>query len=312
MSELFRDKVFLDSIDLIEIYGPNNSKINLIKSYFPNLKVLPRGIEVAIQGTNSDIEKFKFYFIKIINFIKENKSIDSSDINYLMQNKFINESSFKSDVLFFSSDKSIVQPKTINQKKMISLLEKNSLLFSIGPAGTGKTYVAVALAAQALKEKKIKKIILTRPAVEAGENLGFLPGDLYDKLSPYMRPLYDALNEMFSKDKLDVFFKKNQIEIVPLAFMRGRTLDNAFVILDEAQNTTINQMKMFLTRMGPLSKFIICGDVSQVDLPKNQTSGLLHASNLLESINGIGCVEFNDQDVIRHELVKNIIKAYKK
>jgi len=311
MGELFRDKVILDSIDLIEIYGPNNSKIDLIKSYFPKLKVLPRGVEIVLKGTKSDIDKFKFSFMKIINFVKENKSINTSDINYFMQNKLIDESSFKSDVLFFSSDNAIMKPKTINQKKMISLIEKNSLLFSIGPAGTGKTYVAVALAVQALKDKKIKKIILTRPAVEAGENLGFLPGDLYDKLSPYMRPLYDALNEMFSKEKLDVFFTKNQIEIVPLAFMRGRTLDNAFVILDEAQNTTVNQMKMFLTRMGPLSKFIVCGDVSQIDLPKNQISGLLHASNLLQSINGVGCVEFNDQDVIRHELVKNIIKAYK-
>ena len=195
---------------------------------------------------------------------------------------------------------------------MINAILDNNLIFALGPAGTGKTYMAIALACKALKEQNVKKIILTRPAVEAGENLGFLPGDLYDKLSPYMKPLYDSLYDIFEKEKLNFYLKNNQIEIVPLAFMRGRTLDNAFVILDEAQNTTIQQMKMFLTRMGPSAQFILCGDVSQIDLPKSQQSGLLHASNLLKDIKGVSIIQFSDKDVIRHKLVKSIIKAYKK
>jgi phosphate starvation-inducible PhoH-like protein len=195
---------------------------------------------------------------------------------------------------------------------MIQLSYQNNLLFVLGPAGTGKTYTAIALASKAFKEKQYKKIILTRPAVEAGENLGFLPGDLYDKLSPYMRPLYDALNDIFEEKKLTTYLNNNLIEIVPLAFMRGRTLDNAFIILDEAQNATIEQMKMFLTRMGPSSQFIICGDVSQVDLPPNQKSGLIHATKILNNIKNIGFIKFDEHDVIRHTLVKHIIKAYKK
>ena len=312
MSELFKDNFFVESIDLIELYGPNNTKINFIKSHFPELKIYPRGVEIFIEGSKSDVERFKASLNKIIDFIIVNKSISNNILKNIIQSKSIDDSLLHLQSTIYSTNKIIIHPKTINQKKMISLIDKNSLLFSIGPAGTGKTYVAVALAVQALKEKKIKKIILTRPAVEAGENLGFLPGDLSDKLSPYMRPLYDALNDMFSDEKLDSYFKKNQIEIVPLAFMRGRTLDHAFVILDEAQNTTINQMKMFLTRMGPHSKFIVCGDASQIDLPMNQVSGLLHAYNLLQSVKGIGTVKFNDKDVVRHELVKNIINAYKK
>ena len=216
------------------------------------------------------------------------------------------------DFFLSANNGNVIKPRTISQREMVMLSEKNNLLFSVGPAGTGKTYIAVALAVRALRNKEVKKVILTRPAVEAGENLGFLPGDLYDKLSPYMRPLYDALNDMVSKEKLNLYMEKNQIEIVPLAFMRGRTLDKAFVILDEAQNTTINQMKMFLTRMGPASKFIICGDVSQVDLPKTQKSGLVHATKILKPLEGIGVVKFNEKDVIRHQLVKSIIKAYKK
>jgi phosphate starvation-inducible PhoH-like protein len=216
------------------------------------------------------------------------------------------------NIVFFGKNGIKIKPKNINQNKLVELSFKKELLFVLGPAGTGKTYISIALAVKALKEKKIKKIILTRPAVEAGENLGFLPGDLYDKLSPYMQPLYDSLNDMLSKEKLNYYMTNNYIEIVPLAFMRGRTLDKAFVILDEAQNTTINQMKMFLTRMGASSRFIVCGDTSQIDLPKNQESGLIHASRVLQSINSIGFINFDEKDIIRHELVQSIIKAYKK
>ena len=215
-------------------------------------------------------------------------------------------------MLLVRKNGSAIVPKSVSQKNMINAILDNNLIFALGPAGTGKTYMAIALACKALKEQNVKKIILTRPAVEAGENLGFLPGDLYDKLSPYMKPLYDSLYDIFEKEKLNFYLKNNQIEIVPLAFMRGRTLDNAFVILDEAQNTTIQQMKMFLTRMGPSAQFILCGDVSQIDLPKSQQSGLLHASNLLKDIKGVSIIQFSDKDVIRHKLVKSIIKAYKK
>jgi len=311
MAKSIKEKIILESISPIDIYGPKNCNINFVKSYFPDLKILARGVEIQISGPSASVKKCNLLFSDIINYLHKYKSINTDDIVNILE-KGTQQVAWSSDILFFGHNKSSVQAKSENQSKMISLLGINTLLFVTGPAGTGKTYVAVALAVQALREKKIKKIILTRPAVEAGENLGFLPGDLYDKLSPYMRPLYDALNGMLSKEKLDSFLKNNQIEIVPLAFMRGRTLDNAFVILDEAQNTTINQMKMFLTRMGPFSKFIVCGDISQIDLPKSQTSGLLHAVSILKNINGVGCVEFNEQDVIRHKLVKSIIKAYKK
>tara|TARA_B100000530_G_scaffold331646_1_gene276693 strand:+ start:2234 stop:3160 length:927 start_codon:yes stop_codon:yes gene_type:complete len=308
---MFKDKIILDSINPLEIYGEENEKINLIKSYFPDLKITARGLTVMFEGEEKSVKKIKKLIIDIIDYAKQNKHLNNNDIQHLITQDAPGE---VLDVNFqlIGKNGNLIKPKTINQKKMIQLSYQNNLLFVLGPAGTGKTYTAIALASKAFKEKQYKKIILTRPAVEAGENLGFLPGDLYDKLSPYMRPLYDALNDIFEEKKLTSYLNNNLIEIVPLAFMRGRTLDNAFIILDEAQNATIEQMKMFLTRMGPSSQFIICGDVSQVDLPSNQKSGLIHATKILNNIKNIGFIKFDEHDVIRHTLVKHIIKAYKK
>ena len=307
-----KDKIILNSNNLIDIYGPKNETINLIKSHFVDLNIVPRGVEVILEGCDEDIKKAKVFFTEIIRYVETYNVLRKEDVQKILlkgdvANKNIKHSSF----VLVRKNGSQIKSKNIGQTAMINLSALNNLLFALGPAGTGKTYMAIALASKALKEQHVKKIILTRPAVEAGENLGFLPGDLYDKLSPYMKPLYDSLYDIFEKEKLNFYLKNNQIEIVPLAFMRGRTLDNAFVILDEAQNATIQQMKMFLTRMGPASQFIVCGDMSQVDLPKHQESGLKHASNVLQGIDGIGFVKFSEQDVVRHKLVKNIIKAYK-
>tara|TARA_B100000902_G_C27229495_1_gene874032 strand:+ start:308 stop:1243 length:936 start_codon:yes stop_codon:yes gene_type:complete len=310
MNEMVKDKIVLDSVSPLDLYGPDNQYINLIKSHFLNLKIIPRGTEIFLEGKQDQVDKFKQSIDLILAYLHQNKLIGKNDIERLMEKDFKFEVQ-SDDVIFFGKNGIRIQSKNINQNKLVDLSYRKELLFVLGPAGTGKTYISIALAVKALKEKKIKKIILTRPAVEAGENLGFLPGDLYDKLSPYMQPLYDSLNDMLSKEKLNYYMENNHIEIVPLAFMRGRTLDKAFVILDEAQNTTINQMKMFLTRMGSSSRFIVCGDTSQIDLPMNQESGLIHASRVLKSINAIGFITFEEKDIIRHELVQSIIKAYK-
>ena len=308
-----KDKIILNSNNLIDIYGPKNETINLIKSHFVDLKITPRGVEVILEGCDADIKQVKKIFTELINYAETSNSLMKEDVQkILLKGISSNQKRMHSSFMLVRKNGSQIQSRNRGQQEMIDLSVLNKLLFALGPAGTGKTYMAIALASNALKEQHVKKIILTRPAVEAGENLGFLPGDLYDKLSPYMKPLYDSLYDIFEKEKLNFYLKNNQIEIVPLAFMRGRTLDNAFVILDEAQNATIQQMKMFLTRMGPASQFIVCGDMSQVDLPKNQESGLRHASNVLKNIHGIGFVNFNEADVVRHKLVKNIIKAYKK
>ena len=307
-----KDKIILNSKNLIDIYGAKNEKMNFIKSHFPNLIITPRGIEIILEGKAKEVQKAKNTFYNILDYVEKNHFLSQDDLKVLLMNETLKKIEHNNDIILVRKNGSIITAKNTGQKKMIAMIEKNNLLFAVGPAGTGKTYMAITLASKALKEKHVKKIILTRPAVEAGENLGFLPGDLYDKLSPYMKPLYDSLDDIFEKEKLNFYLKNNRVEIVPLAFMRGRTLDNAFVILDEAQNTTIQQMKMFLTRMGPSAKFIICGDVSQIDLPKNQESGLIHASSILKSIRGIGFVKFDEKDIVRHKLVKSIIKAYKK
>ena len=311
MNEIVKDKIVLDLVSPLDLYGPDNQYINLIKSHFLNLKIIPRGTEIFLEGKQVQVDEFKQSMDLILAYLHQNQSIGKNDIKRLME-KDLRFDFSSNNIIFFGKNGIKIKPKNINQNKLVELSFKKELLFVLGPAGTGKTYMSIALAVKALKEKKIKKIILTRPAVEAGENLGFLPGDLYDKLSPYMQPLYDSLNDMLSKEKLNYYMTNNHIEIVPLAFMRGRTLDKAFVILDEAQNTTINQMKMFLTRMGSSSRFIVCGDTSQIDLPKNQESGLIHASRVLQSINSIGFINFDEKDIIRHELVQSIIKAYKK
>ena len=301
-------KIILKNLDLLDLFGENEIKLKIIKSYYPKLKITLRGEEMFIFGEESLIQDFDFKFKNCLDRYETNNNLLESDIHYIFSN--IDNDFFNQEVILHGHSGRIVRARTKNQKKMIDLSSKHDLMFVTGPAGTGKTYTSVALAIKALKNNEVKKIILTRPAVESGENLGFLPGDLKEKLDPYMSPLYDALSDMLPSTKLKRFLSDNIIEIAPLAFMRGRTLDSAFVILDEAQNATISQMKMFLTRMGSSAKFIITGDVSQIDLPKNQKSGLLHAINILNKEKKIGFLQLSESDVIRHKLVQLIIKAY--
>jgi phosphate starvation-inducible PhoH-like protein len=305
---LVEKKIILKNLDLLDLFGENEIKLKIIKSYYPKLKITLRGEEMFIFGEESLIQDFDFKFKNCLDRYETNNNLLESDIHYIFSN--IDNDFFNQEVILHGHSGRIVRARTKNQKKMIDLSSKHDLMFVTGPAGTGKTYTSVALAIKALKNNEVKKIILTRPAVESGENLGFLPGDLKEKLDPYMSPLYDALSDMLPSTKLKRFLSDNIIEIAPLAFMRGRTLDSAFVILDEAQNATISQMKMFLTRMGSSAKFIITGDVSQIDLPKNQKSGLLHAINILNKEKKIGFLQLSESDVIRHKLVQLIIKAY--
>ena len=306
------DKIFLlEDIDPIDLYGPRNSKLNLIKSYFPKLKINARGSELHILGEEEIINEFQKKLDLLIQHYQKYNRLTDSNIDRLMMDDAEDVLKLDDDVIVHGSHGKLIKARTSNQRNLVDLSTKNDMVFAIGPAGTGKTYTAVALAVRALKNREVKRIILTRPAVEAGENLGFLPGDMKDKLDPYMQPLYDALNDMIPVEKLKSFIEERVIQIAPLAFMRGRTLDNAFVILDEAQNTTIQQMKMFLTRMGRSAKFVVTGDMTQVDLPNRQKSGLRHSLDLLSDVKGIGIVHLNEKDVIRHKLVMRIILAYK-
>ena len=300
----------LNSVNPLDIYGVNNKKLEFISKFFPKLKIISRGSELKIFGEEEIIEQFEKKFDLIQKHFSKYQRLTNSNIERIMLE---GESIFdgNNDVLVHGAFGKIIKPRTSNQRKMVDSSEKNDLLFAVGPAGTGKTYTAVAIAVKALKNKEVKKIALTRPAVEAGENLGFLPGDLKEKLDPYLQPLYDALRDMLPSEKLTEYIETNVIQIAPLAFMRGRTLDNSFVLLDEAQNSTKPQMKMFLTRMGKSAKFIITGDETQIDLPRKQPSGLLEALNLLKNIDGVGIVKLDENDVIRHQLVKKIITAYK-
>jgi len=303
----------LTDVSARDFFGHQNAHIDLIKKYYPKLKIVARGNRIAAYGDEEVLETFDQQMTTLLEqFVKYN-SIDEN----LIERILTSEKGAKFD-LGTSSDRVLVhgvngrqiKAQTLNQKKIVSQMSKNDLVFAIGPAGTGKTYTGVALAVKALKEKQVKRIILTRPAVEAGENLGFLPGDLKEKLDPYMQPLYDALRDMIPAEKLAAHIENGVIQIAPMAFMRGRTLDNAFVILDEAQNTTHAQMKMFLTRMGKHAKFMITGDPGQVDLPRRTTSGLKEALLILKDIKGVGMVYLDDKDVIRHKLVKEVIAAY--
>ena len=314
MSEL---TLHLESIDPIEFFGINNSKFLLLKKAFPQLKISARGQSIRISGAEKDIVRFKEKVSQLIHNLEQRKNLSGDEFEDMLFTDEVRivpaaegESGLQGDVIVHGQGGAMIRAKTPNQKKLVEKVLKNDIVFAIGPAGTGKTYTAVAMAVKALKEKQVKRIILTRPAVEAGENLGFLPGDLKEKIDPYLRPLYDALDDMIHPEKLNYFMQNRIIEIAPLAFMRGRTLDHAFVILDEAQNTTIPQLKMFLTRIGPSAKAIITGDLTQIDLPKSQRSGLTVALDILSDINGIGIVQLSDRDVIRHKLVKKIIKAY--
>ncbi len=307
----------LESINPIEFFGVNNGKLDLLKKRFPLLKILSRGTQIKLSGSAEQIDSAREKIETLVQYLQKNGNVSQNYFEQILGgddvetvDHFVEKN--PQDVLVFGPNGKSVRARTQNQKKMVSAADKNDIIFAIGPAGTGKTYTAVALAVRALKNKSVKKIILTRPAVEAGENLGFLPGDLKEKIDPYLRPLYDALDDMIPADKLGYYMTTRVIEIAPLAYMRGRTLDHAFIILDEAQNTTDLQIKMFLTRIGPNAKAIITGDLTQIDLPKNQKSGLEKATRILKNIDGIAHIELDEEDVVRHRLVKAIIRAYDK
>lgn len=307
--------ITLDSVEPVEIYGVNDVKLNVIKKHFPKLKLVARGYSLKVLGDTAEIARFEKKLDLLVDHFHKSGVLTDSVIERLLGQTGDNiiearDDAANNDLILFGNNGLVIKAKTENQRRMVSSILKNDMLFAIGPAGTGKTYTAVALAVKALKNKEVKRLILTRPAVEAGENLGFLPGDMKEKLDPYMQPLYDALNDMIPTEKLNQYLESRTIQIAPLAFMRGRTLDNAFVILDEAQNTTESQMKMFLTRMGANAKFIVTGDTSQIDLPTKQPSGLLQALRLLKNVEGISIIELDTTDVIRHKLVKAIIERY--
>ena len=302
----------ISDIDIKSFYGVNNQFFNLIKSSFPTLKITGRDNFIFSKGDQETLDIFEVKLNDLVSFIKKYGTINVKDVESILRIKNEDEKKlvFDNDVIVKGVNGKIIKAKTTNLKKLVKESEKKDMVFAIGPAGTGKTYTSVALAVRALRDKEVKRIILTRPAVEAGESLGFLPGDLKEKLDPYLQPLYDALRDMIPHEKLEGFIEKNVIEVAPLAFMRGRTLDEAFVILDEAQNTTHSQMKMFLTRMGMNAKFIITGDPTQVDLPMRQKSGLKEAMRILENVDEIGFVHLTEEDVVRHPVVRKIIVAY--
>jgi phosphate starvation-inducible PhoH-like protein len=304
----------ISAVDPLELFGVNESKFKLIKEQFPTLKLIARGGNVKAIGSEKDIAVFERKLALLIQHFQKFNELNDSQIKRLLNEgsgeleKQVKQEN--DEVLVYGNNGILVRARTVNQRKLVKSVMKNDMVFALGPAGTGKTYTAVAMAARALKNKEVRRIVLTRPAGEAGENLGFLPGDLKEKLDPFLQPLYDALRDMFPSEKLNDYLENGIVQIAPLAFMRGRTLDHAFVILDEAQNATKNQFKMFLTRMGKHAKFCITGDASQIDLPKNQPSGLIQATQILKDTKGIDFIHFNGKDVIRHELVKKIIKAY--
>ncbi len=306
-------QILLEGIDPLEFFGVNNSKINLIKKLFPKIKITARGHALFIQGEDKEIKFFEKKFALILDHFFQYNVLTEEVIHDLMNtgvSSLEENGTSDNDIIVFGNSGKPVRARTPNQKKLYEQSAKSDLLFAIGPAGTGKTYTAIALAVKALKNKEIRKIILSRPAVEAGENLGFLPGDLKDKIDPYLQPLYDALQDMIPPKKLEEFMKDGTIQIAPLAFMRGRTLSNAYVILDEAQNTTVNQLKMFLTRMGLNAKFIITGDITQIDLPRKSNSGLVQALKILKGIKSISTIFFDKKDIVRHKLVRDIVDAY--
>ena len=323
-------KIELTEIDPIEIFGVNDKLINRLANYFPKLKVVPRGNTISLKGSSKDITSFQTNLNLLIAKRGKKRSLNLDDVDQLfeeveygigsspvlntlemtengLKGGFADE---KSDIIVFGNDGKIVRARTKNQKKLVEEYYKNDLIFALGPAGTGKTYTAIALAVRALKNREVKKLILTRPAVEAGERLGFLPGDLKDKLDPYLQPLYDALMDMIPPQKLKILMEDGTIQIAPLAYMRGRTLESAFVILDEAQNTSLGQLKMFLTRMGNNAKFIVTGDATQIDLPNKSDSGLAKGVAMLKGLKGISVINFNKEDIVRHPLVSKIVKVF--
>lgn len=304
--------IYIEGVDPVDFFGINNDRFERIRMSFPKLQILARGEEIKVKGEESEILRFQKKMEILIQYLNKYNSISLEEIDDLIFDSSTPMEVKDNEVLLYGDSGKPIKAKTINQLKLVEESLKNDMLFAIGPAGTGKTYTAIALAVKALKYREVKRIILTRPAVEAGERLGFLPGDFKEKLDPYLQPLYDALNDMIPARKLKSYMEDGVIQIAPLAYMRGRTLDNAFVILDEAQNATGNQLKMFLTRMGKNAKFIITGDVTQIDLPKSQESGLITAEEILKGIKGISIIHFDERDIVRHRLVRFIVEAYKK
>lgn len=307
--------IVLEEIDPVDIYGVNNKLINLLTGYFPRMKVVARGSEIKLKGSSADVRMFENKIALLVEMRMRKSRLTEDDVHSLFDpasDKKAESTDDEKDVIVSGNEGKVIRARTKNQKKLVESYYKNDLIFAIGPAGTGKTYTAIALAVRALKNKEVKRLILTRPAVEAGERLGFLPGDLREKLDPYLQPLYDALRDMLPAKKLELLMEEGVIQIAPLAYMRGRTLESAFVILDEAQNTTFGQLKMFLTRMGGNSKFIVTGDATQIDLPKKSDSGLLRGADLLGNIKGVCRIDFTKEDIVRHKLVTKIVQAFDK
>jgi len=306
----------IDGVEPLELLGENNSKLQLVKARYPDLDISSRGNNIKISGDKKLTQELKSKIEILVRYLKENKGLPVTIVDTILSGSnpyndlAIEANSNGGNVIVHNKDGFPIRARTVNQRKLVDATERADIVFAVGPAGTGKTYTAVALAVKALKNRLVKKIILTRPAVEAGESLGFLPGDLKEKIDPYLRPLYDALDDMIPADKLAKFMSDRIIEVAPLAYMRGRTLDNAYIILDEAQNTTSPQLKMFLTRLGPNAKIIVTGDLTQIDLPYSQQSGLKRALSILSDVEGIAQIYLNEEDVVRHRLVKDIIRAY--
>ena len=311
MTESVGREILIEGVDPRELYGPRNVYLEQIKSLHPALKIVARGSALKVLGPEAETRRFAKRVDSLVAYYLKYGHISSQVIDQCFSGAALQDDTpVDKDVIVYGNNGNIVRARTVNQQRLVKLYDRDDLLFAVGPAGSGKTYTAIALAVRALKERQVRRIILTRPAVEAGEKLGFLPGDMKEKLDPYLQPLYDALNDMIPPVKLQKFLEEGTVQIAPLAYMRGRTLDNAFVILDEAQNTTLSQIKMFLTRMGRNARFIVTGDVTQIDLPKKSDSGLVRTMELLRDVEGIGIVEFDKRDIVRHPLVKYIVEAF--
>ena len=311
MTEAVGKEILIEGVDPRELYGPQDAYLEQIRSFFPTLKIVARGSTLKALGPEAETQLFARRMEGLVAYYIKYGHISSQVVDQCFAGSTaLAEVPVDKDVIVYGNNGNIIRARTVNQQRLVRLYERNDLLFAVGPAGSGKTYTAIALAVRALKERQVRRIILTRPAVEAGEKLGFLPGDMKEKLDPYLQPLYDALNDMIPPARLVKYMEEGTVQIAPLAYMRGRTLDNAFVILDEAQNTTLSQIKMFLTRMGRNARFIVTGDVTQVDLPRKADSGLVRAMELLRGVDGIGIVEFDRRDIVRHPLVKQIVEAF--
>ncbi len=316
MSEEIIKEILVEGVDARELYGAQDVYLEQMRELCPKVKIVARGSQIKALGAKSDVAAFERRMNALVGYYIKYGYISSEVVSQAFSSSLTELSielpAVDKDAIVYGNNGAIIRARTVNQQRLVKLAEKNDLLFAVGPAGSGKTYTAIALAVRALKEREVRRIILTRPAVEAGEKLGFLPGDMKEKLDPYLQPLYDALNDMIPAAKLQKYIEEGTVQIAPLAYMRGRTLDNAFVILDEAQNTTLSQIKMFLTRMGRNAKFIVTGDVTQIDLPRRSDSGLTRAMETLKNIEGIGIVEFDKRDIVRHQLVKYIVDAFDK